>query len=60
LGTVRTLIVAGTLALACSALLGLQEAVAVALRRTPGGTTTLITMGMAALGVWAIAVLREE
>jgi hypothetical protein len=57
---VRTLIVAGTLALACSALLGLQEAVALALRRTPGGTTTLITMGMAALGVWAIAVLREE
>jgi hypothetical protein len=60
LGTVRTLIAAGTLGLACSALLGLQETVALALRRTPGGATTLITMGMAALGLWAIAVLREE
>jgi hypothetical protein len=57
---VRTLVVAGILALACTALLGLQEAVALALRRTPGGVTTLITMGMAALALWAIAVLREE
>jgi hypothetical protein len=57
---VRTLVVAGILALACTALLGLQEAVALALRRTPGGATTLITMGMAALALWAIAVLREE
>jgi hypothetical protein len=54
------MIVAGTLALACSALLGIQQAVAVALRQTTGGVTTLITMGMAALGLWAIAVLREE
>jgi hypothetical protein len=57
---VRTLLVAGALALACTALLGIQEAVAVALRQTPGGAATLITMGMAALGLWAIAVLREE
>ena len=56
----RTLIVAGTLALACTALLGIQQAVGLALRQTPGGVTTLITMGMAALGLWAIAVLREE
>jgi hypothetical protein len=58
--TVRTLLVAGTLALACTALLGIQQAVAVALRQTAGGVTTLITMGMALLGIWAIAVLREE
>ena len=56
----RTLIAAGTLALGCTALLGIQQAVALALRQTPGGVTTLITMGMAALGLWAIAVLREE
>ena len=56
----RTLIAAGTLALACTALLGIQQAVALALRQTPGGITTLITMGMAALGLWAILVLRED
>jgi hypothetical protein len=57
---VRTLIAAGTVALACTALLGIQYAVAVALQQTPGGMTTLITLCLAALGVWAIAVLREE
>jgi hypothetical protein len=57
---VRTIVVAGTLALACSALLGIQQAVALVLRQTAGGVTTLITMGMALLCVWAIAVLREE
>jgi hypothetical protein len=57
---VRTLLVAGTLGLACTALLGIQQAIAVALDQAPGGTTTLITMGMGALGVWAIVVLREE
>jgi hypothetical protein len=57
---VRTLIVAGTLALACTALLGLQQAVVLVLREAAGGVTTLITMGMAVLCVWAIAVLREE
>jgi hypothetical protein len=54
------MIVAGTLALACTALLGIQQAVALALRQTAGGVTTLITMGLALLGIWAIAVLREE
>jgi hypothetical protein len=57
---VRTIVVAGILALACTALLGLQQAVALVLRQTAGGVTTLITMGMALLCVWAIAVLREE
>jgi hypothetical protein len=57
---VRTLVAAGTIALACSALVGIQQAVAVALRQTPGGATTLITLGLAALGIWAINVLREE
>ena len=56
----RTLIVAGTLALACTALLGIQQAVVLVLREAAGGVTTLITMGMALLCVWAIAVLREE
>ena len=56
----RTLLAAGTVALACTALLGIQQAVAHALRQTPGGVTTLITLGMAALGLWAITVLREE
>ncbi|MDX6469518.1 MAG: hypothetical protein QOF75_1321 [Gaiellaceae bacterium] len=56
----RTLLVAGTLALACTALLGIQQAVALVLRQTAGGVTTLITMGIALLGIWAIAVLREE
>ena len=56
----RTLIAAGTVALACTALLGIQHTVALALRETPGGVTTLITLGMAALGLWAIVVLREE
>jgi hypothetical protein len=54
------MLVAGTLALACTALLGIQQAVAVTLQQTPGGASTLITMGMAALGLWAIVVLREE
>jgi hypothetical protein len=57
---VRTIVVAGILALACTALLGIQQAVALVLRQTAGGVTTLITMGMALLCVWAIAVLREE
>ena len=39
------MLVAGTIALACTALLGIQQAVAVALRQTPGGVTTLITLG---------------
>lgn len=56
----RTLLAAGTIAVACTALLGIQQTVAVALRQTPGGTTTLITLGIAALGIWAISVLREE
>ena len=56
----RTLLVAGAVALACSALLGIQQAVAVALRQATGGVTTLITMGLALLGLWAIAVLRER
>ena len=60
LGTVRTLIAAGTVALACTALLGIQHAVAIVLCQTAGGVTTVITLGMAALGLWAIAVLREE
>jgi hypothetical protein len=57
---VRTIVVAGTLAIACTALLGVQQAVALVLRQTAGGVTTLITMGMALLCIWAIAVLREE
>jgi hypothetical protein len=47
-------------AAACAALVGIQQTVALALQRTPGGVTTLITMGAALLGLWAIAVLREE
>ena len=54
------MLAAGTVALACTALLGIQQAVALVLRQTAGGVTTLITMGMALLGIWAIAVLREE
>ena len=54
------MIVAGILALVCTALLGIQQAVAVVLRQTAGGVTTLITMGLALLGLWAVAVLREE
>jgi hypothetical protein len=57
---VRTLLAAGTIAVACTALLGIQQTVALALQQTPGGTTTLITLGIAALGIWAISVLREE
>jgi hypothetical protein len=57
---VRTLLAAGTVALACTALIGIQQAVALVLRQTPGGVTTLITLGMALLGLWAIVVLREE
>ena len=45
---------------ACAALVGIQQTVALALQRTPGGVTTLITMGVALLGVWAVAVLRDE
>ncbi len=56
----RTLLVAATLALACTALVGIQQAVALLLSRNAGGTTTIVTMGLAALGLWAIAVLREE
>ena len=56
----RTLLAAGTVALACMALIGIQQAVALVLRQTPGGVTTLITLGMALLGLWAIVVLREE
>ena len=56
----RTLLAAGTVALACMALIGIQQAVALVLRQTPGGVTTLITLGMGLLGVWAIVVLREE
>jgi hypothetical protein len=47
-------------AVACAALLGIQQTVALALQRTPGGVTTLITTGAALLALWAIAVLREE
>lgn len=54
------MLAAGIVALACTALLGIQQAVAVALGRPPGAVTTLFTMGMALLGLWAIAVLREE
>jgi hypothetical protein len=57
---VRTLLAAGTVALVCTALIGIQQAVALVLRQTPGGMTTLITMGLALLGLWAIVVLREE
>jgi hypothetical protein len=53
------MIVAGAVALACTALLGIQQTVALVLRHTAGGATTLITMGLALLGIWAIAVLRE-
>ena len=55
------LLLTGVVLLACTALLGIQQAVALVLRQTTGGgVTTLITMGMALLGLWAIAVLREE
>ena len=54
------MLAAGVLALACAALLGIQEAVAVLLRRGAGGATTVITMGLLLLGLWAVAVLREE
>ena len=54
------MLAAGTVALACTALLGIQQAVTLVLHQTPGGVTTLITMGMALLGLWAIVVLREE
>lgn len=56
----RKLAAGWIVAAACAALLGIQQTVALALQRTPGGVTTLITMGAAVLGVWAIAVLREE
>ena len=58
--TVRALLAAGAVALACAALIGIQRTVALALGQTPGGVTTLITLGMALLGLWAIVVLREE
>jgi hypothetical protein len=57
---VRTLLAAGTVAIACTALLGLQRAVSLVLHQTPGAVTTLFTLGMAALAAWAIVVLREE
>lgn len=60
LSEVRRLAAISVVAVACAALVGIQQTVAVALQRTPGGVTTLITMGVALLGVWAIAVLREE
>ena len=56
----RRLAAISLVAAACVALVGIQQTVALALQRTPGGITTLITMGAALLGVWAIAVLREE
>ena len=56
----RRLAALSVVAVACVALVGIQQTVALALQRTPGGITTLITMGGAALGIWAIAVLREE
>jgi len=57
---VRRLAAISAVAGACAALVGIQQTVALALQRTPGGITTLITMGVGALGLWAIAVLREE
>jgi hypothetical protein len=57
---VRRLAAISVVAVASVALVGIQQTVALALQRTPGGVTTLITMGAALLGVWAVAVLREE
>jgi len=57
---VRKLAAIATVAAGCAALSGIQQTVALALQRTPGGVTTLITMGVALLGVWAVAVLRDE
>jgi hypothetical protein len=57
---VHTLAAIPVVAVGCVALVGIQQTVALALERTPGGVTTLITMGVALLAVWAIAVLREE
>jgi hypothetical protein len=57
---VQKLAVSSLAAAACAALVGIQQTVALALQRTPGGVTTLITIGAALLAVWAIAVLREE
>jgi hypothetical protein len=57
---VQKLAVSSLAAAACAALVGIQETVALALQRTPGGVTTLITIGAALLAVWAITVLREE
>jgi hypothetical protein len=54
------LLAAALVAVACTAIVGIQQTVALALQRTTGGVTTVITMGMVALGVWAVAVLREE
>jgi uncharacterized membrane protein YqaE (UPF0057 family) len=54
------MLAAAVLALGCAAVLGIQEAVAVLLRQGEGGTTTVITMGLLLLGLWAVAVLREE
>ncbi len=56
----QKLAVSSLAAAACAALVGIQQTVALALQRTPGGVTTLITIGAALLAVWAIAVLREE
>jgi hypothetical protein len=57
---VQKLATSSLAAAVCAALVGIQQTVAQALQRTPGGVTTLITMGSALLGVWAIAVLREK
>ena len=54
------LVGSGVNSLACAALLGIQETVGVVLRQSAGGTTTLITTGLALLGLWAVVVLREE
>ncbi len=53
---VASLLVAG----ACSVLLGIQAAVTSTLRTPAGGVATVITIGAAVLGLWAIAVFREE
>ncbi|HEV7133156.1 MAG TPA: hypothetical protein VGN27_05440 [Gaiellaceae bacterium] len=55
----RTFATVAAVGAASAALVGIQQTVALALQRAPGGTTTLITMGVALLGVWAIAALRD-
>ena len=54
-------LLAGALvAAACAAIVGIQQTVALALQHAAGGVTTLVTTGIVLLGVWAVAVLREE